>query len=115
MADQIIMTFVADTDVKAMLEGWAKEDDRSVSYVIRKAIETEKNRRTKQLPLAVEETADEPTDQTLRRLKVQELPGFIFNDVVKVKKSASSPALLPLGEGSEVFHLGTGPGDETGK
>ena len=69
----------------------------------------------KQLPLAVEEAAEEPTDQMMRRLRVQGLPGFIPNDLEKAKITPSSPTLLPLGEGGEVFHLGTGPGDEAGK
>lgn len=59
---------------------------------------------TKQLPLAVEEAADETPTQMMRRLGVQGLPGFIPNELGKVN---SAPALV---EGS--FYLGTGPGDE---
>lgn len=65
---------------------------------------------TKQLPLVVEETAEEPADQMMRRLRVQGLPGFISNEL---PPSKSPSVAAPVGKGE--FHLGTGPGDEAGK
>lgn len=65
---------------------------------------------TKQLPLAVEEAAEESTDQMMRRLRVQGLPGFIPNESIPTK---NPQVAIPVGEGE--FHLGTGPGDEAGK
>ena len=105
--DELIQ-FKTTSEQLALVKAWAKEDDRTVAYMMRKLIEAERVRRIRQLPLAVEETADEPTDQMMRRLRVQGLPGFIPNELTP---SQSSPVAVPAGE----FHLGTGPGDEAGK
>jgi predicted CopG family antitoxin len=41
-----IITFSADEDTKTLLKCWAQEEDRSVSAVIRRLIERERNRRS---------------------------------------------------------------------
>jgi hypothetical protein len=107
------MTFSTDTDTKELLERWAKQDDRSVSYIVRKLIETERVRRMTQLPLAAMpngDEVDEPQDQMMARLRVDQLPGFIPNDMIKAKTLASAPSPKER----KLVHLGTGPGDEVG-
>lgn len=107
--DELIQ-FKTTSEQLALVKAWAKEDDRTVAYMMRKLIEAERVRRIKQLPLVVEETAEEPADQMMRRLRVQGLPGFISNEL---PPSKSPSVAAPVGKGE--FHLGTGPGDEAGK
>ena len=45
MTEAITISFVATTEIKSWLERWATEDDRSVSYIIRKILEREAQRR----------------------------------------------------------------------
>lgn len=51
MPEPTTISFVADTDLKAILEQWAKDDDRSVSSVIRFCIDQERKRRETALHL----------------------------------------------------------------
>lgn len=44
------ITFYADPELKALVHRWAKEDDRSVSNVIRRCIERERQRREDGIP-----------------------------------------------------------------
>lgn len=41
----VTISFVGTTDIKALLERWAAEDDRSVSYVMRQILQAEARRR----------------------------------------------------------------------
>ncbi len=43
--EKTIISFVGSEAVKAQLRQWAEQDDRSISAVIRKAIEAEAKRR----------------------------------------------------------------------
>lgn len=99
-------------ETKVMLEEWASTDgERTVASIIRRLIEDERVRRMRQLELPLAVTAEEvlPAEQ-MRRLKVQELPRFIPNELIG---RPSPPAPLPVGEGSKsTHHLGTGPGDD---
>lgn len=45
MSEPITMSFVGTAEQKALLEQWAKEDDRSVSYVMRQILKREAQRR----------------------------------------------------------------------
>lgn len=45
MADGTEITFYANTKIKALLVEWARESDRSVSYIVRGLIEDERQRR----------------------------------------------------------------------
>jgi predicted transcriptional regulator len=47
MRKYIVMTFATTPEQKTLVEKWAEEDERSVSYMIRKAIECEAQRRKK--------------------------------------------------------------------
>ena len=49
MIETTTASFVITTELKVMLEQWAKEEDRSVSYVVRQILKTEAQRR-KQTP-----------------------------------------------------------------
>jgi hypothetical protein len=46
VSEPITISFVGNTEIKAWLEQWAKEDDRSMSYVIRQILRHEVQRRT---------------------------------------------------------------------
>lgn len=72
MAQALVMTFSADTDIKSLVETWAKEDDRSVSYIIRKLIETEQVRRSKQLELIHSDFSPETPASQMRSAGVKE-------------------------------------------
>lgn len=39
------MVFWGSDEIEALLQEWAKEEDRSVSYIVRKCIEREQQRR----------------------------------------------------------------------
>ena len=41
MSEQITISFVGTTKIKKLLEQWAAQDDRSVSYIMRKILENE--------------------------------------------------------------------------
>lgn len=45
MSEPITISFVSTTEQKALLERWAAEDDRSVSYVMRQILKREAQRR----------------------------------------------------------------------
>lgn len=45
MSEQITISFVATKTLKKLVEQWAQEDDRSVSYIIRQILEKESQRR----------------------------------------------------------------------
>lgn len=44
--NQVTICFIGTTNLKSQLEAWAKEDDRSVSYIIRDILKREAQRRT---------------------------------------------------------------------
>ncbi len=43
--EPLTISFIGTRELKELLEEWAKADDRSVSYIIRKALENEAERR----------------------------------------------------------------------
>jgi predicted transcriptional regulator len=45
MSEPITISFVGTTELKALLERWAKEDDRSVSWVMRQILKKEARHR----------------------------------------------------------------------
>ncbi len=45
MSEQITISFVGTQEIKSLLEKWAAEDDRSVSYILRQILENEARRR----------------------------------------------------------------------
>lgn len=45
MSDQITISFVATKKLKHLIERWAREDDRSVSYILRQILVKEAQRR----------------------------------------------------------------------
>jgi hypothetical protein len=45
MSEQITISFVGTQEIKSLLEKWAAEDDRSVSYILRQILEREARRR----------------------------------------------------------------------
>jgi predicted transcriptional regulator len=45
MAKSITISFVGTSELKALLEKWAAEDDRSVSYILRNILKQESKRR----------------------------------------------------------------------
>ncbi|MBE7553126.1 MAG: hypothetical protein HS126_18795 [Anaerolineales bacterium] len=45
MSKPITISFLGTTELKALLEQWAREDDRSVSYVMRQILKCEAQRR----------------------------------------------------------------------
>ncbi|MCL4300561.1 MAG: hypothetical protein KJ077_32795 [Anaerolineae bacterium] len=45
MSEPTTISFVGTTELKAMLEQWAREDDRSISYVMRQILIREAQRR----------------------------------------------------------------------
>lgn len=53
MAEWTTLSFSLHPEQKELLEQWAKEDDRSVSYLLRQFIILEKQRRDKLKPGAV--------------------------------------------------------------
>ena len=48
MSKPATISFVATTDLKALLERWAREDDRSISAVMRQILKREAQRRKTQ-------------------------------------------------------------------
>lgn len=58
MSEQVTINFYANEEIKALLEQWAREEDRSVSNFLRRMIEREKERRQK-MQAAVEMYAAE--------------------------------------------------------
>ena len=46
MSKYIVTTFSTTPKLKELVEQWAQENERSVSYIIRKAIEREAQRRS---------------------------------------------------------------------
>lgn len=46
MSEPITISFVGTKELKALLQRWAEDDDRSVSYIIRQILERESVRRT---------------------------------------------------------------------
>lgn len=55
MSEPTTISFVGTTEIKTLLEQWADEDDRSVSYIMRQILKREAQRRkqpqTKQKPV----------------------------------------------------------------
>ena len=45
MSDYVTISFVGTKKLKALLERWAKDDDRSVSYILRWILIKESERR----------------------------------------------------------------------
>lgn len=45
LEERITISFVGTAQLKSQLERWAAQDDRSVSYVLRKILESEARRR----------------------------------------------------------------------
>lgn len=45
MAEPMTISFVADEKIKQLLDKWAAEEDRSISSLIRRLIESERERR----------------------------------------------------------------------
>ncbi|MCL4299478.1 MAG: hypothetical protein KJ077_27325 [Anaerolineae bacterium] len=60
MSEPTTISFVGTTELKAMLEQWAKADDRSVSYVMRQILTKEAERRRQ-----VEPTEAKPVTQPI--------------------------------------------------
>jgi hypothetical protein len=50
MSEPITISFLGNTELKALLKQWAKEDDRSVSYVMRQMLNREAQRRAQTQP-----------------------------------------------------------------
>lgn len=51
MSEPITISFVGTTELKTLLEQWARQDDRSISYVMRQILKREAQRRMQaQLP-----------------------------------------------------------------
>ena len=48
MAESTTICFIGTVEQKALLEQWAKEDDRSVSYIMRQIVNREAQRRKTQ-------------------------------------------------------------------
>lgn len=46
--NKMIISFVGDSDLRDRLKQWAAEDDRTVSAIIRRALEAEAERRAEQ-------------------------------------------------------------------
>lgn len=53
--NKIIISFVGDADLRDRLKQWAAEDDRSISAVIRRAIEGETERRAAAQPQPIQD------------------------------------------------------------
>jgi hypothetical protein len=45
MSEPITISFVGTTEQKTLLEQWAAEDDRSISYIMRQILKREAQRR----------------------------------------------------------------------
>jgi hypothetical protein len=45
MTQSITISFVGTTDLKVLLEKWAKEEDRTISATLRRILEAEAKRR----------------------------------------------------------------------
>lgn len=45
MSESITISFVGSPEIKIWLEQWAREDDRSMSYVLRQILKREAQRR----------------------------------------------------------------------
>jgi hypothetical protein len=48
MSKPVTMSFIATADLKALLEQWAKAEDRTVSATLRRILEAEALRRNRQ-------------------------------------------------------------------
>ena len=48
MNQPITISFVGTTDIKSLLEQWAKQEDRTVSATLRRILENEAHRRNRQ-------------------------------------------------------------------
>ena len=46
MTEPITISFVGTTEIKTLLEQWATEDDRSISYIMRQILKREQQRRS---------------------------------------------------------------------
>ena len=54
MSEPITISFVGTTEQKTLLEQWAKQDDRSISWVMRQILKQEAQRRKAQEQKPVE-------------------------------------------------------------
>lgn len=50
MSEPATICFVGTTELKTMVEEWAKEDERSVSYIMRQILKREAQRRKQAQP-----------------------------------------------------------------
>jgi predicted transcriptional regulator len=50
MTEPLTVSFVLPAELKALLEKWAQEDDRSLSYIVRRLITQEAARRAQGQP-----------------------------------------------------------------
>lgn len=55
MSEPITISFVGTTEQKTLLEQWAKQDDRSISWVMRQILKQEAQRRKAQAQKPVEQ------------------------------------------------------------
>jgi hypothetical protein len=51
MSEPLTISFVGTTELKTLLQQWASEDDRSVSYVMRQILKREAKRREQAQPV----------------------------------------------------------------
>ncbi len=56
--EQVTICFIGTANLKAQLETWAKEDDRSVSSVMRDILKREVQRRTQAVALQIVSTSE---------------------------------------------------------
>lgn len=61
MTEPTTICFVGTTELKAMLEKWAKQDDRSVSYIMRQILTREAQRRAQAPHIQREPVATQQT------------------------------------------------------
>jgi len=60
MSERITISFVGTTELKTLLERWAREDDRSISYTMRQILTREAQRR--QQPQTEQKLLNQPSN-----------------------------------------------------
>lgn len=60
MPEPITISFVGTTELKTLLERWAREDNRSVSYTMRQILTREAQRR--QQPQTEQKSVNQPSN-----------------------------------------------------
>lgn len=95
-------------------EGWFCDRSAAITRIVQEWEQLRANQLSLAAPMPAE---TEGEAEQMRRLKVQELPGFIPNELIgshprlalTPTPGAYAPAASPGGRGEH--HLGTGPGD----